>query len=173
MYTTTIELEDHEVAAKIDMITGKVQEIKRKKVNNGMFKFNLMPTYKKYNSGVATKLKPYLTCEERSMIPILADMARHGSNSLIPLNDKTTNLELADMFGIDRRKVRACVNKLFEVGVLGKFEGKNHDDLYKNYWILNPYIYFNGGFAKDYLKDIFHGIIHPDFLEKMNPQSEA
>ena len=66
----------------------------------------------------------------------LSLMAKKHTNSLEPLNDNTTALELSSVFSVDRRYVHKIINDLIEKGVIAKN---------KNYWCFNPYLLSNGG----------------------------
>lgn len=65
------------------------------------------------------------------------------TNSLEPLSDKTSIRELAKEFGVGVNTVKSTFNKLFEVGVYGRFEVGDAGSKV-SYWIFNPFLSFNG-----------------------------
>lgn len=74
----------------------------------------------------------------------MARLAKAYTNSLEPLNPETTMLHLAEQLSIDRRKINSIIEKLFKLGVIGKFEVYDSNEIHHKYWIFNPYLHFNG-----------------------------
>ena len=86
-------------------------------------------------------------------------MAEAYTNSLEPLNDETTINQLASLFGISRNKVTPTLKKLFQLGVYAKFEVVKPDVPYTKYWILNPFLSFNGRTLDSDIANLFIGTV--------------
>lgn len=154
-YEKTLKLRHHKSAAIVNNQTGEVRVIEPKSCHNGMEPFKLMPTYHRM-SGTAWKLLSTQTTRvEYHIAQKLAFMARQGNNSLVPLNDDSTGLELAEILECDRESVKKHIQKLFTLGVIAKFEIYEHDKQYKKYWIFNPWLAFNGARISTEVKNLF------------------
>lgn len=93
---------------------------------------------------------------EYKVASYLANMAHSMTNSLKPLNDEVTVTELSQILRVSRSKASLVINKLFELGVFGKFEVAI-DREYKKYWIFNPYLTIKGKQLKKSVFDLFKG----------------
>lgn len=157
MYERNIRLHHDESPAKINKRTGEVTEIEHHSMNNGMKTYNLMPTYQRINIAAWKLLETQTSDIEYLAAHKLALMARAYTNSLIPLNDDTTASELAGTLNVDRRKINLIIDKLFKLGVLGKFEIYEHNEQHMKYWVFNPYLSFNGNTIKKNVITLFDG----------------
>ena len=159
MYKRTISLGHNELPATINQDTGEVIEL-RKKPNN-------VPDHKEFHMEKSKFTKNYkhswafLTRElnnlELAAVTRLTLLAAAYTNSLKPLNDDTVHRELIEILGVSTNRVRKVLSKLFELGVYAKFDVvKAHLD-YTKYWVLNPYLSFNGKLINSDIKELFRG----------------
>lgn len=148
MYEVNLKLNHNEAAAIIDKETGEVRQLPDKwlkpKSTKTVEKFNLMKSYTRFNSAAWQLLATQIDTRTLDVAHKLAHMARAFTNSLIPLNDETTQLMLADTLKINRKYVDKCIKQLFDLGVIGKFEVTNANKQHTKYWVFNPYLAFNG-----------------------------
>jgi hypothetical protein len=82
-------------------------------------------------------------------------MAKAYTNSLEPLRPDSTIKEVASTFNIDRGIVTKVIDKLFKLGVIGKFEVYDRYEHHQNFWLFNPYLSFNGKTIKRDVKSLF------------------
>ena len=156
-YYRTIKLEHHQIPAILDKETGEVKPLEKVERENGMVNFKLMPTYQRTNVKAWQLLETQTTKLEYFVAHQMALMAKAYTNSLIPLNDETTLLELAETVKVDRNVVKKCIDKLFKLGVIGKFEVYEHNEQHMKYWVFNPYLSFNGNTIKKNVVTLFDG----------------
>ena len=84
-------------------------------------------------------------------------MAQMNTNSLQPLNDATTAMELAECFKLDRRRTKKTFEKLFNLGIYGKFSVVDENIAFTKYWVLNPYLSFGGKIIDSSIARLFKG----------------
>ena len=153
-------LDDHEKPAKVDMETGEFKEVKERKNNipagKQVFGKEEIGWTKSFNASWEY-LDEVLTDLEFRVVNRLCRMAKTNTNSLQPLDDETTTIELSNQFGIDRRKAKKMFDKLFDLGVYGKFSVKKEDIPYTKYWVLNPYLTFQGRLINSDIAELFKG----------------
>ena len=156
MRTFEITLNNNELPAKVNSETGEIKTITPKRNN--------IPAGKEihYSEGMFTKsyekawdyLLDYLTPVELQIVTRMSHMARPASNSLEPLNNKSTVQEIADTFHIHRNSVPKMFEKLLKAGVYAEFRFVAYDGI-RHYWVLNPYISFKGKIINSALVDLF------------------
>lgn len=150
MYKKEFNLKDNEAPAKIDLETGEMTLLqatekniaKVKNINVVDFQHNelFQRTYiKSWNL-----LRTQTTDKEFKIATLLALKAKPFTNSLEPLNDDATSEFLASQFSVSRNGIKDIFDKLFKLGVYGKFELHDNPTNFKKYWIFNPYLSFNG-----------------------------
>ena len=146
MYTTQVKLNHNEVPAKINMETGEVLTISKRHNNipEGKEVFEPTAIFRKDYTNSWKFLNKYLTALEFKVAHTIALMARANTNSLEPLNDETTIPQLMEILGVSKNKVKPILDKLWDLGVYGKFEIKEVNKPYTKYWVLNPYLSFSG-----------------------------
>lgn len=165
MYSKTVKLKDNESLAKINQETGEVIVVGNRANNipdgkevfepNGRFQKSYTKTWE-YLDKVLSPLEFKVTAK-------LCRMAQINTNSLEPLNDETTAVTLAQEFDLDHRKAKKLFRRLFELGVYAKFEAYKPSIKYTKYWLLNPYLSFNGKIINSDIRLLFVGTI----LEKV------
>lgn len=164
-YKKEVSLNDNEAAAKINLETGEVTEIKSKPNN--------IPEGKKINEANKTFYKGYieadkillslLTPMEYRVVSIMKVNSKMNTNSLDPLNDESTSIQIAELFGIHRNHVKKIFSKLSNLGVYASFEVTNQYGQRIKSWILNPCISFKGRIIS---KEIIH-LFSDTMLSKM------
>lgn len=159
MYTRNLKLKDYEVPAKINLETGEVVEVRNifnsipegKELWLKNEKFSKMFTYSwKF-------LVKYLKSDEIKVLIIMSLMAQPSTNSMPPLNEEVSMMQMEEFFGVSRKKLPGIFKTLFDVGVFAKFEVATEEEYYKAYWILNPYISFKGKLISSDITRLFYG----------------
>ena len=156
MYEQTIKLQHNEIAAKVNLETGEFQEVKKRPNNIPQGRSLHFPNGKftKSYEKAWNYLLEHLTDKELVIVTRMSHMARPASNSLEPLNNKSTIQEIADTFKIHRNHVNKIFNNLMKHGVYAEFKFGAHDGI-RHYWVLNPYISFKGKTISNALMDLF------------------
>lgn len=157
-YTREIHLRHDEQVAKANIQTGEVEIIKDKdssKTNPEMKRFEPDLYFQRTYTEAWKLLKTQTTPNEFRVAFELAIRAKAFTNSLEPLDDETTALQLAEEFNLDRNTAKKTFNKLFDLGVFARFEVTEHDKIYKKYWVFNPYLAFNGKAINKKTEDLF------------------
>lgn len=155
-----ISLNDSEVLGKLDKVSGEFIEIKIRHNNIPDGKhLHKIDKFFKMNVAIITKLKHsgLLTMEEIGIITYMSTMAEWNTNSLKPLNNDTSARMLADLFMINKNKVKHVLDRLFKLGVYMQI--KIHKEDLVDYWVLNPNISWKGTLAQDSLFYHFEGTI--------------
>lgn len=159
-YKQTSTYNHDEVPARKNLKTGRFQELKKRPNNlpegKQTFGKDEVGWAKSYNASWEY-LDEVLTDLEFRVVNRLCRMAQKDTNSLQPLDDETTSIELSEYFSIDRRKALKMFEKLFDLGVYGKFSVKKVDIPYTKYWVLNPYLVFQGKFIVSDIAELFKG----------------
>lgn len=158
MYKREIKLENYEVPAKINKKTGEVKEVRYRANNIPDGKSRL--DYRKYhisNDLFATRVQNVFTYEEIGIVSYMSSIAEINTNSLKPLTNETSAVELSERFGIDRRKVKKIFDKLFHWGVYLQITYYSYlEDAKVTYWVLNPFISWKGNLKDDSLFTHFY-----------------
>lgn len=159
-YEKTAKLRHHEKLAKIDTWTGEVKEIADRPNN--------IPKDKQFFGKEETEWKKSFTPSWDFLETVLSDLelrvtmklcrlAKMNTNSLEPLSDETTQMEIAKVFNIDRRKAKLLFEKLHQLGIYAKFDIVKENVPYTKYWILNPYLSFGGKMINSDIATLFEG----------------
>lgn len=165
MYSKTVKLNHNEIVARINVETGELKKETRpnnlpndKEILSGAFRKNF--------DGPLNYLQDTLKPLELKVLLKLMLMAKMNTNSLEPLNDKTTIPQLVEYFGVSKNKIKPALDKLFSLGVYGKFDVVKEDLNYTKYWVLNPYLSFQGRLVYSDIANLFKGTkIHSLHLE--------
>jgi hypothetical protein len=158
-YETTVKLKHHEAVAKIDLRTGEVKKIQEQKNNipEGKIIFEPEGIFRKDYTNSWTFLQKKLRPIEFKVAFTLALMAKANTNTLEPLNDETTIPELIEILNISKNMVKPILEKLWNLGVYGKFEVRDMSKPYTKYWIFNPYLSFSGRLLQSDIASLFSG----------------
>jgi hypothetical protein len=147
-YSYQLELKHNEIPAIHNVETGEVTPIvpieyeKKKAKTTELFEPNAR--FQKNYIKSWNYLHDRLSALEFKVAHFLSQKAAPVTNSLAPLNDDTTVRDLAEEFSISTGKVKVVFEKLFKEGVYAKFELYQRGHEFTRYWILNPYLSFNG-----------------------------
>ena len=155
-YEQSLELNHNEVAAKVNVETGEVKVIKKRKgeVPTGYELFEPDAKFKKSFPPAWKYLGEVLNPMEFKVAFTLMLRAYGYTNSLEPLNDDTTNVQLKQEFDISINNIPKVFNKLKSLGVMAQFSIGEITG-YKRYWILNPYLSFSGVLIKSDIANLF------------------
>lgn len=156
-YEKTVHLEHNESLLKLDNITGDISPIKHRPNNIPIDSEVWLPNaiFQKDYTNSWRFLDKHLSAIEMKAAKSLAIRAKAFTNSLQPLDDETTIPELMLVLGLGKNSVTPVLAKLFDIGVYGRFHVKNWDIPYTCYWLLNPYLTFNGKISKYSISSLF------------------
>jgi hypothetical protein len=158
MYTKSISMQDNEIPAVVNQDTGEVKVLGVKPNNIPVDKelFGKEQTEWKKSFTPSWKfLDEVLTDLEIRVVMKMCIMAEMNTNSLKPLNDSTTQLTIATMFNIDRRKAKIMFEKFYKLGIYGRFDVYDESQPFTKYWILNPYLSFGGKIIASPIVELF------------------
>ena len=160
MYTKELRLAHHELPAKYDLKTEKYTKLGNRPNNlpegKALFGVEEVGWTKHFNASWEF-LDEVLTDLEFKIVNRMCRMAKMNTNSLQPLDDSTTIIELSETFGLDRRRTKKTFDKLFNLGIYGKFEVVDEDKGYTKYWVLNPYLSFSVKLIDEGITTLFEG----------------
>lgn len=143
-YQKTVNLKHHESLMVLNKKTGEVKEVKTRVGNSNMIRVGKGEAYHKNFTRAWKILRDHMTREEHGVAHDLALLAAPFHN-VLPFDDTTTIKDLSDHFNIDRRRMKKILDKLYKLGIYGKWEihsvskGNNQKS-----WVFNPYLFFNG-----------------------------
>lgn len=159
MYTRNLSFRDNEVPAKINLETGELIEIRNT--------FNSLPDGKEMwlKNEKFSKMFNYswkylvktLGSDEIKVLVVMTLLAQPNTNSMPPLNEEVSMLQMEEYFNVSRKKLPQIFKNLFDIGVFAKFEVATEEEFYKKYWILNPYIAFKGRLINSDISKLFYG----------------
>ena len=156
-YEKRLMLRHHEGVMKVNYDTGEVVDC-----SDGILGSNSMNASCFFNPGGFNKqysrswdyLLENLNNIELGIISRMSMMAKMRSNSLAPLNDRTSMSKLGEVFGVDRRIVGRIFDKFLKMGVYAEFKFGDGSEI-RHYWVLNPFISFNGKTIDKSLVELF------------------
>lgn len=158
-YSVTVGLRHDEVAAKVNSVTGEVSVVSRgNKVPEGFELADMGKFFRNYPD-TWKYLEKRMTNLEFAVACRLGLLAKAYTNSLMPLGDESTLVELSRVMGVGVNKVKSVSEKLFKMGVYAKFEVSEVDCEYKKYWVFNPYLSFNGRLIDTGMKNLFRNTL--------------
>lgn len=154
-----VSLYHDEVLMAVSQETGEIRDIKSRRNNipEGSELIDPKALFKKDYSKSWFFLREVLTPIEYKAAHTLSMLAKANTNSLEPLNDESALKELMSVLGVSINKVRPILNKLFDLGVYGKFEVYKPEKPYTRSWIFNPYLSFMGRLVKSDIANLFRG----------------
>lgn len=155
-YSKTVKLQHHESLMKVDKRTGEVSDVPSSpKGNPDMAYVNKGVSYHKNYTKAWKVLRMFTSDSEYALAHELSMLAKHGDNFL-PLGDDLSYSYMAELLNMDRRKFKTLTDKLFELGVFGKWSISTVDHIRKTHWVFNPYLSFNGIVMNKTLMSMFH-----------------
>jgi len=157
MYKVEYNLEQDEVALKMNQRTGEVKKlaVRPNNIPEGKEVFEKDGIFRKDYTNSWKFLRKQLTPIEYKAAHTLAIMAKANTNSLEPLNDDTTISELMEVLNVSKNKVKPIMNTLWDLGVYGRFEVKHVDKPYTKYWVFNPFLSFSGKLINSDIANLF------------------
>lgn len=158
-YTETVKFKHHQSPAIYDEITGEYKQLKAKnKLPEGKEKYQekfMTDSFTKLNLRILPYLVEVFNSIEINMIVKMISLIDYNSNSIEKLNNDTSLRDLAKLFGVSRNRIKTYLDHLFRMGVYAQF--KIHKDKKEEYWILNPYLSWQGELIDSSLKANFKG----------------
>lgn len=162
-YEQVYKLKHNEAPAKINRETGEVIELRKpnhkRDESDDRVLFEPNASFSKSYTKSWTYLNKVLKPHEFKSAYTLALKAKAFTNSLEPLNDSTVVTILVEELGVGKNQVKAVLQRLFDLGVYGKFEVADPNKEYTKFWILNPYLSFNGKVISQSIADLFKNTI--------------
>lgn len=161
-YEATVKLRHNEIAAKINLDTAELTEVKHHKttIPNGKQLWNPKEPFTKHyvmGNKIIDWLETILTDQEMKVLWKMTRMVKFETNSLEPLNGDYGINQIAKEFNISRNRVSPIFKKLYNLGVYANFDVKKVNVPYTKYWILNPYICFSGRLIDNDIAKLFEG----------------
>lgn len=153
-YSVEVKLKHDETPAVINQRTGEIKTLGKKR-NPGMAYFNEGAVFQKVYTKAWLVLEKLVSKEEYLVAMKLGFRAKAHTNSLSPIGPELTKQALAEELGVDRKKVQAICDKLFDVGVIAYFEFSDEHQVRRCNWIFNPYLSFNGKVISQDIADLF------------------
>lgn len=156
-YEQSFKLKHDELPAKVNSETGEVKILKKRNhvTDNDVMPFEPKALFTKNYTNSWNFLNKKLKPHEFKAAYSLALKAKAFTNSLEPLNDDTVITTLVEELGVGKNQVKSVLNTLYRLGVYGKFEVYVPNKPFTKYWILNPYLSFNGRVIDKSIADIF------------------
>lgn len=157
MYEQTVRLEHNEVAAKVNLETGELQEVKKRPNNIPRSKevFDYDKAWFKSYEKSWLFLVDNLKSHELKIALKMASMTEFSTNSLAPLDDKMQLKQLSEMFNIGINQVKKSFENLFKIGVYASFKYSHYRRGPVEEWVFNPFISFKGKLVDSDLKNLF------------------
>lgn len=144
MYKRDVFLKHNERLAKFSVETGEMEElgVSGHRRNVYMADFDGIGFSKSYDAAWEL-LAAMSSKEEYAVASMLSNRIKSYTNSLDPLCDGTSLLELSSRFKVSRNRVRIVFDRLLGLGVYGKFNKVvNGDKKFPHgaFWVFNPYL---------------------------------
>ena len=161
-YKQEVPLFHNEVPARVNVETGEVTIVKKRGRPKGSLpkgKEVWLPNalFTKHFPQSWKWLREHTTDNEFKAAVALAQLAKAYTNSLEPLNDATIIPDLVNATGVSKNLIGVTLQKLWKLGVYAKFEVYDPSKPYTKYWILNPYLSFNGKLIDSDIARLFQG----------------
>ena len=119
--------------------------------------FNLDDFHKKSYINAWNFLETYLTPQELYIASVLTDRAFANANSLSLPNDDNEIIEMAKTFDVSKNIFKKILEKLFNCGIYGCFEGCNANQPNVKNWKFNPYLSSDKKIIKSDIAGLFQG----------------
>jgi len=107
----------------------------------------IIKRYARRNAKTWSLLETQTTIFEYALANKMAKYIRDETNNLDGLNDKTSMIKKADLFGISRKTIGKLFDKLFELGVI-----RSHN----SEWVFNPYLSTDGNKVDKEIVELFN-----------------
>lgn len=160
-YTTELKLKHNEIPAIINTETAELKELtsnqykKEPKDRSTMYFNDFNQPWSRTFSASWKLLETQTTPKELLVAHKLAIRAKAYTNSLEPLNPESTVRVLAQELQENKNNIDKIIDKLFKLGVIGKFEVYEDNQHHQKYWVFNPFLSFNGKTIKKDVANLF------------------
>jgi hypothetical protein len=156
-YSETVLLKHNELAATVNQETGevKVKKTRTRRLPEGKEVFEPTSIFNKDYNNSWKFLCRELSDLELATVVRLTLLAKSNTNSLEPINDNTALKELSEKLSVSINKIKSVLQRLWELGIYGKFDVAEVGKPYTRYWILNPYLSFNGKLINSDIAKLF------------------
>ena len=156
-YKRELKLEHNELPAIYNVETGamEIQTPYDENIPHSKIIFEPSAQFKKNYSNAWKYLTEVLNNEEFKAAYLMALLAKANTNSLEPLNQDSTKLQISQTLKINKNNTSKVLDTLFKHGVYGSFNVYNDPVTYKNYWLLNPYLAFSGKYIEKGIVELF------------------
>lgn len=144
MRQVLIKLQDNEVAAKINLTTGEIIEMKSDRREY----FSESTIFRKSDSNSWTFLFRELSYEEF--------LAAEALTKLDRLNDRIVLRHLIKQLSLSSGEAKLILETLFDYGVYARLGVMKPGQPYLN-WIINPYLSFGGQLIDSSVAELFNG----------------
>lgn len=165
MYNRTIKLEDCEVPAKINKVTGEIKEVNKRPNNipdDKEFFEPKLPFYKAYDGALEYITDNFNDKEVATVIKMIT-LASRNTNYLKPLHAESTIKEISEVLGMHRNSVNKIMDTLYQHGIYSKASTMTKSGE-KHWLILNPYVSFKGKTISSSIIDLFQDTLITDYV---------
>lgn len=155
-YSREVKLNHNERLLKLNSETGELIEIQNDRKNNipvGKSKLN----YSEFgilNIKASHVLEKHLSNSEMGILMKMINRCDFKTNSLAPLNNDTSLRVLSEEFNIGINNVSKVFKRLFDFGIYLQLKISENSEA-KEYWVLNPHIFWRGRLVDDSLFKTF------------------
>ena len=156
-YKAEVPLNHDEALLKKNMRTGVITDLSVKRISNNKTLVNYVApdVFQRRYPKAWDLLETQTTDKELAVAYKLAKKAQAFTNSLQPLSPDSTITELSEELRVNRNIIGKIIDKLFKLGVIGKFEVYDRHETHHKYWVFNPFLSFNGNVIKHDLYPLF------------------
>ena len=156
-YKKTVSLRYNEKIEVVNTETGEYREINTRPNNIPENKTVFIAD--EYFAKAYEKSWEYLV-DNLSLVEIkialkMSTMIEMNTNSLNPLDDKTSLRVLSGHFGISVNSIKKAFKHLLDIGVYASFRYGHYKRGIVDEWVFNPYISFKGKLIESDIKNLF------------------
>lgn len=154
MYESSMKLGHNEKLVAVNVETGELRETRPNNIPEDKTVFK-NGSFTKHYTRAWEFLELHLDNKEIGVVHKLIRRAAIHSNSLYPLSDETSLRILSKELSVGVNQVQKVKQKLLTLGVYAS-TSIMEDKVLTTYWLLNPYLAFNGRFPERTLVKLFH-----------------
>lgn len=168
-YDYTFKLRHDEVPFKLNKQTGEYEQLSTKPSNNPDVSTLRHGSFAKRFSVSWRGLAMLTSKFEYAVAGYMSDKVKPITNSLDPMSDDMSLRELGHHLDISHTQVKGTLDKLFQLGVYGRFDvsiWKDVDFGHKKFWVFNPYLTYNGPVVDDRTRNLFSETIFAKLIKE-------
>lgn len=154
MYEKIVTLKDDEVVNIVNKNTGEERLLDGQ--GNPDFRV-INQKFNKQSSAAWRLLHRQTTAAEFKVAGYMATLVNGPSNIIRPLCDELSYRQIGEILGVSHNRVKKMLDKLFKLGVYGRFEYYDEHEEHKKFWVFNPYLTRNGKGVLKETDSIFRG----------------